>query len=114
MSRALLDQLPEDSSPAVIVVKPEPGSPKPKANGNRMVPTTSSYDPSMVYILELLTVLAIRDEESSCAIGQDVVEALQNIVRNATNNHSLVVSRAAFYLLHLLNASHVRQEVSIV
>ncbi|MCJ1477728.1 GDP/GTP exchange factor for ARF [Lambiella insularis] len=106
LSRALLDQLPEDSSPAVIVVKPEPGSPNPKVNGNRMNSDASSYDPSMVYILELLTILAIRDEESSCAIGQDVAEALQNIVRNAANNHSLVVSRAAFYLLHLLSASH--------
>lgn len=107
LTRALLAQLPEESSPAVIAVKPEPGLPNPKPNGHRANPTPSSYDPSTVYILELSTMLAIRDEESTGAIGQNVAEALQNIVRNAANNHTLVVSRAAFYLLHLLSASHV-------
>ncbi|MCJ1394233.1 GDP/GTP exchange factor for ARF [Xylographa bjoerkii] len=106
LTHALLDHLPEESSPAVIVVKPEQGSPNPKVNGQSQSSTTPSYDPSIVYILELSTMLAIRDEESTATIGQDVAEALQNIVRNATNNHALIVSRAAFYLLSLLSASH--------
>ena len=104
---ALLGRLPEDSSPAVIMVKPEPGSPNPKVNGHR-ISAISTYDPSILYILELATMLAIRDENSTAAVGKDLAEALQNIVRNAANNHPLIVSRATFYLLHLLSASHVR------
>ncbi|MCJ1417746.1 GDP/GTP exchange factor for ARF [Xylographa parallela] len=106
LTHALLDQIPEESSPAVIVVKPEQGSPNPRVNGQSQSLTTPSYDPSIVYILEISTMFAIRDEASTATIGQDVAEALQNIVRNAANNHSLIVSRAAFYLLSLLSASH--------
>ena len=107
LTHALLGQLPEESSPAVIVVKSEQGSSNPKVNGQAQNSTTPSYDPSIVFILELSTMLAMRDEVSTATIGQDVAEALQNIVRNAANNHSTVVSRAAFYLLSLLSASHV-------
>jgi len=89
----------------VIVVKPEPGSPtKPSAN---RATTTSDYDPRIVYILELAAMLAIKDEGSSATIGKEVAEALQNVVRSSANSHPLIVSRAVFYLLHLLNASHV-------
>ena len=107
LTHALLDQIPEESSPAVIVVKPEQGPPNPKASGQSLGSILPSYDPSIVYILELSTMFAIRDEVSSATVGQDVAEALQNIVRNAANNHSLIVSRAAFYLLSVLSASHV-------
>ncbi|MCJ1288215.1 GDP/GTP exchange factor for ARF [Xylographa opegraphella] len=106
LTHALLNQIPEESSPAVIVVKPEPGSSNPKVNGQSQSLITPSYDPSVVYILEISTMFAIRDQVSTATIGQDVAEALQNIVRNAANNHSLIVSRAVFYLLTLLSASH--------
>jgi brefeldin A-resistance guanine nucleotide exchange factor 1 len=89
----------------VIVVKPEPGSPT-KSSANRAT-TTSNYDPRIVYILELAAMLAIKDERSSATIGREVAEALQNVVRGSANSHPLIVSRAVFYLLHLLNASHV-------
>lgn len=89
----------------VMVVKPEPGSPT-KPNGNR-VATTSDYDPRIVYILELAAILAIKDEDSTAAVGKDVAEALQNVVRGSANSHPVIVSRAVFYLLHLLNVSHV-------
>ena len=89
----------------VIVVKPEPGSPT-KPNGNRAA-STSNYDPRVVYILELAAMLAIKDEDSTATIGKDVAEALQNVVRGSANSHPLIISRAIFYLLHLLNVSHV-------
>ena len=107
MVHTLLDQLPQKSSPVVIVVKPDVGSPNSsKINGHR---TSSAifYDPSVVYILEVATLLAIRGEAASADIGKDVAEALQNVVRDASNIHPLIVSRAVFYLLHLLQASHV-------
>ena len=106
--RALLEQLPEDSSPVLISVKPEPGSPNPvMINGHRINTATTTYDPRIVYILELASMLAIKDENSTAAVGKDVTEALQNFVRGSANTHPLVVSRAVFYLLHLLSASHV-------
>lgn len=68
---------------------------------------TSVYNPSAVYVLELASMLAIRDENSALAVGRDVAEALQDVVRNAPNLHPMIVSRAVFYLLHLLEASYV-------
>ena len=111
---ALLDQLPEDAAPVVITVKPDPSSPGlPKPNGHRTNPGALAYDPSVVYILELSTMLAIRDETATIAVGKDVAETLQNIVRAASNTHPLTVLRAVYYLLHLLNASHVSCETTL-
>ena len=105
---AFLKQLPEDSSPVVIVVKPDLPSPTPaKADGHRQDSGHPVYDPSIVYILELVTIIAMRNDESIAAVGQDVAEALQSVVRDAPNVHPLIVSRAVFYLLHLLHASQV-------
>lgn len=107
--RALLKQLPEDSSPVVIVVKPDLPSPTPaNANGHRQDSGHPVYDPSIVYILEFATTIATRNDESIAAVGQDVAEVLQSVVRDAANVHPLIVSRAVFYLLHLLNTSQVR------
>ncbi|KAI9821685.1 MAG: GDP/GTP exchange factor for ARF [Pycnora praestabilis] len=103
----LLSQLPEDSSPVVIIVKPDipPSSPT-KPNGHRARPQGTIYDPTVVYVLELATVLTLRDPDIVAAVGIDVAEALQNVIRDAGNTHPIVVARAVFYLLNLLAASH--------
>jgi len=106
---ALLEQLPEQSSPVVIVVKPDrpPTSPA-KPNGHR-AHQGPSYDPAHVFVLELATILAMRDAETIVAVGKPVSDALFNVVRNAAKVHPLVLTRAVYYLLHLLNASQVPQ-----
>lgn len=106
---ALLEQLPEQSSPVVIVVKPDrpPTSPT-KPNGHREH-KGPSYDPGLVFVLELATIMAMRDAEAIVAVGQPVSDALFNVVRNAAKVHPLVLTRAVYYLLHLLNASQVLQ-----
>ena len=76
-------------------------------NGHRLNGHGTAYDPSVVYVLELATILAMRDENSIAAVGKAVTEALQNVVRDSANVHPLVFSRAVFYLLHLLHAGHV-------
>lgn len=92
----------------VIVVKPDRPNPAPiRTNGNRSSSKGLLYDPSVVYLLELATIIALRDDETIAAVGEVVADALQNVVRDAANTHPLVVSRAVFYLLHLLNASQV-------
>lgn len=103
--RALLDQLPDDPSAVVISVKVE-NSASP-TNGQKNVDKGPVYDPSVIYVLELCTVLALRDTESTLAFGKDVAEALQNVIRNGSSYHSVVISRTLFYLLQLLYASYV-------
>lgn len=112
--RALLQQLPESSSPAVIVVRPERSGPAPvKTNGHGSNPMKPAYDPSAVFVLELATIVATRDHESVTLMGQAVADALQSVVRDAPNTHPLVLARAVFYLLYLLNASQVSLQPSL-
>jgi len=102
---ALLEQLPDDPTSVVITVKSETEPPT-SPNGPKS-PAGPLYDPSMVYILEFVTVLALKDSETIEVLGADVAEALQNVMRNATSYHSIMISRTMFYLLHLLHASYV-------
>ncbi|KAL8953387.1 MAG: hypothetical protein Q9222_000764 [Ikaeria aurantiellina] len=110
---ALLEQLPQESSPVVIVVKPERPLTPIKTNGQRQRSRGPAYDPSLLYVLELITVLAIRDDASFIAVGELVADALQNVVRNAANIHAMVLSRATYYLLLLLQMSTARVRIPI-
>lgn len=104
--RALLRQLPEPSSPAVIVVRPDRTAPAPiRTNGHRANPSKPAYDPSVVFILEMATIMATRDHDSVALMGQAVADALQTVVRDAMNVHPLILARAVYYLLYLLNES---------
>lgn len=102
---ALLLQLPDDPSTIVMSVKSEADNGV--INGQKSTTSGPVYDPSVVYLLELCTVLALRDAETTNALGADVAEALQNVMRNASAYHSTMVSRTILYLLHLLHASYV-------
>ncbi|KAL8847164.1 MAG: hypothetical protein Q9221_007794 [Calogaya cf. arnoldii] len=105
LTLALLEQLPQDSGPLVPAVKPERPAAPPKMNGQRQGTRGPAYDPSLLYVLELITVLATRDDENFAAVGELVADAIQNVVRNAANVHSMVLARAVFYLLLLLQKS---------
>ena len=103
---ALLSFLPEQSSPVVISVRPDQPRPTPiRTNGQRKQKLDLSYDPSLVFVLELVTILATRDTESVAMMGQPVADALQNVVRDSSNVHPLALSRAVYYMLLLLEAS---------
>lgn len=102
--QALLSQLPEDPSAVVFSVKPEVDPPAPPHSPKVVGPL---YNPAMVYLLELCTVLTLRDKETVAALGADVAEALQNVLRHATSYHFIMISRTLFYLLNLLHASYV-------
>ena len=60
-----------------------------------------------MFVLELATLLTLRDKQSIAGMGPAVAEALRSIVRDATNIHPMAVSRAVFYLIVLLQASPV-------
>lgn len=104
--QALLAQLPDDPSTIVIRVKSENDLPAP-TNGQKQPAPGPVYDPSMVYLLELCTVLALRDSESISALGSDIAEALSNVMRNASSYHHIMISRTMYYALYLLHASYV-------
>ncbi|KAF2121528.1 cytohesin-2 [Lophiotrema nucula] len=104
---SLLEQIPEDGSPRVIVVKPEiPGAAAPRPNGNRAKANRPTYDPSLLFVLELATVLATRDEETVEQLAKDVVDALQSVIRDASKQHPVVIARSVYYLLSLLKSSN--------
>lgn len=104
---SLLEHIPEDGSPRVIVVKPEIPGASPRANGTRLKGKGPLYDPSLVFVLELATVLALRDDETVKELAKDVTDALSTVIRDATKHHYVVIARSVYYLLSLLNASNV-------
>ena len=82
-----MSQLPEDNTPAVIVVKPERPRPVSRNSNTRVDPNQPKYDPSMVFILELATVLTLRDKETLEALGETLATTLQTLVRDAKSLH---------------------------
>jgi golgi-specific brefeldin A-resistance guanine nucleotide exchange factor 1 len=104
--KALLDELPEDDSSSVpaITVRSEGLSSSPVAKQSRK---QNSYDPSVAYILEFCTVLALRDAQTVELLGKPISDALQAILREPGRHHSILVSRVAFYQFSVLKASYV-------
>jgi brefeldin A-resistance guanine nucleotide exchange factor 1 len=108
LQMSLLEHIPEDGSPRVIVVKPEiPGATGPRPNGTRKAGKGPLYDPSLVFVLELATVLALRDDETVKELAKDVIDALATVIRDTSSHHPVVVARCVYYLLSLLKSSNV-------
>ena len=103
----LLNQLPEDNSPQVIVVKPETPAPKAvRTNGEKTKSMGLAYDPSTVFVLEFCTILTARDERTMAVFGKRISSTLHGLVRDASHVHPVTLSRAVYYLLSFLRASH--------
>ncbi|KIY01740.1 uncharacterized protein Z520_01878 [Fonsecaea multimorphosa CBS 102226] len=101
----LLSQM-EELSP-VVTVKPERPIPVTvRVNGHRMPKAGPEYDPGSVFLLELATLLTLRDDETIAAAGEQLTGSLQNAVRDASNLHPLAASRVVHYLLELLRYSY--------
>ncbi|KAK3318569.1 hypothetical protein B0H66DRAFT_557713 [Apodospora peruviana] len=104
--KSLLETLPDDNDTnAVITVKTE-GTTATPANGQKARQPSVAYHPSMVYVLEFCTVLALRDQETTELLGKRVVEAIQGVLRSAAQYHPILIERATFYLFALLQASY--------
>lgn len=104
---SLLDQLPEETAPAVIVVKPERPSNSSRLANGKPDPNGPTYDPGMIYILELATIITLRNRETLERLGESLSIALQTFIRDARNIHPLSLSRIVHYLLALLRVGHV-------
>ncbi|EPS36024.1 hypothetical protein H072_10526 [Dactylellina haptotyla CBS 200.50] len=104
LMKALLSQLPEESSPVVIIkydlpVIAQNGQAPPERKGE-------IYDPAVLYVTELATCLALRTPEAVQKFGPEVSVSLQNIIRGAKQAHPLVVARCIYYLLAILKAGY--------
>jgi brefeldin A-resistance guanine nucleotide exchange factor 1 len=108
---SLLEHIPEDGSPRVIVVKPEIPGTAPRPNNNKGKGNRPVYDPSLVFVLELATVLVLRNDETIRELAKDVTEALSNVIRDVSMHHPVVIARSVYYLLSLLKASNVSSAV---
>lgn len=104
----LLARLPEDTSPKIMIVKPEIPAPTPiRPNGQKAKQVGLAYDPSLLFILDFATRLSSRDEQTIDALGKDLAMALMGVVRDASGVHPVTLSRAVYYLLSFVRASHV-------
>ena len=107
LTQALLSHLPEQESPPVISTKPDIPAPTPvRVNGPKPLAERPVYSPAVVYVLELATILALRDEQTITILGAEVADALQSVIREADKLHPIALSRTVFYLLALLRASN--------
>lgn len=61
----------------------------------------------MIYLLELATILSLRDQKTLETVGEALSTSLQGFIRDARNLHPLALSRIITYLLSLLRLSHV-------
>lgn len=106
---ALLAQIPDDNGPegAVMTVKAENIPLSSPTNGQKARQNTAVYDPTLVYVIEYCTVLALRDRETIELLGKRVIGAIHTIVRDFNNYHPIVIERATYYLFALLQASYV-------
>jgi brefeldin A-resistance guanine nucleotide exchange factor 1 len=105
---ALLEQLPEDNNNTVISVKHE-NIPQPAPiNGHEAGQQPLEYDPSVNFLLEVSTRLALKSEAAVEAFGKQVFDVLQGILRDSSQWHAITVSRATFYSLSILRSSYVR------
>jgi hypothetical protein len=59
------------------------------------------YDPSMLFVLELATSIAIRDEQSMKELSAEVANYCTEILRQRKQFHPILVERTATYLLAL-------------
>ncbi|KAI1002701.1 Uncharacterized protein K3495_g5501 [Podosphaera aphanis] len=102
--KVLLAKLPNDPSDVIITIKTDAEI---ALHDNQKLSTKSiAYDPAIVYLLEFSTILAIQNQATINAVGEEVSGALYNILRNGSNFHWILVSRTIFYIFHLLRASH--------
>ncbi|KFA77076.1 hypothetical protein S40288_07970 [Stachybotrys chartarum IBT 40288] len=102
---SLLAQLPDDDQSTVISMKAD-NVPAPVMSGQNGIPKLATYDPAIVFILEFCTKLATKDANAVSSMGKGVFEALQGILRDPSQWHTITVSRATFYALQVLRTSY--------
>ncbi|KHN99283.1 Sec7 domain-containing protein [Metarhizium album ARSEF 1941] len=109
---ALLEQIPEIDQAAVITVKPD-SIPPVSANTQTRAATQPTYDPSVAYILEFCTILAIQTDEFIEFMGKTVFDVVLGLLRDPTQWHFITLSRAVFHALSILKSSYDHDFVKV-
>jgi brefeldin A-resistance guanine nucleotide exchange factor 1 len=107
---SFLGEIGEDGQTDVMTVKSVTST----ADGDHVSSSASDgiavdapiYDPSLVYILELCTVLSCTGGVTTGEVAKPVVATLTQLLRSPGRVHPLVVARASFYAFELLKHSH--------
>src|SRR4051794_16242731 len=76
---SLLALLPEEGNP-LIIHKPDPAT-IPSTVNTTFVDKNPKYDPAVVYVLELASCIALRNQDTIAALGKQVVDTLQSVIR---------------------------------
>jgi brefeldin A-resistance guanine nucleotide exchange factor 1 len=112
---SFLGEIGEDGQTDVMTVKSVTST----ADGDHVSSSASDgiavdapiYDPSLVYILELCTVLSCTGGVTTGEVAKPVVATLTQLLRSPGRVHPLVVARASFYAFELLKHSHVSPSI---
>ncbi|UKZ46886.1 hypothetical protein TrVGV298_001097 [Trichoderma virens] len=110
--QALLEQLPQSDHSSVIGVKQDNVTVVPP-NGPISPSGLPTYDPSTPFILELCTILTIRDGECVTNTAKQVFDSVHGILRDHSQWHGITVSRAAFYGLMILKSGYDHDFVNV-
>ncbi|TWU78927.1 GDP/GTP exchange factor for ARF [Metarhizium rileyi] len=110
--QALLDRIPENDQAAVITVKQDSIPPVP-THPQAQVAVQPTYDPSVAYILEFCTVVAIRNDELIRVMGKPVFDAVLGLLRDPTQWHPITLSRAISHALSILKSSYDHDFVKV-
>ncbi|KAH6607901.1 hypothetical protein Trco_004214 [Trichoderma cornu-damae] len=110
--QSLLEQLPQSDHSAVIGVKQDNVA---VASPTGPIPSTRipSYDPTAPFILELCTILTIRDGGCAANTSKQVLDAIHGILRDYGQWHGITISRAAFYGLTILKSGYDHDFVNV-
>jgi brefeldin A-resistance guanine nucleotide exchange factor 1 len=93
---------PEDPDPTTPTKIKVDGS----ASMNGQEAKDKPYDPSILFLLEMATSLAIRDEESMKTLSAEVAEYCTEILRQRKHLHPILLERSLIYLLVLKKRGH--------
>ncbi|KAG5981365.1 hypothetical protein E4U55_003007 [Claviceps digitariae] len=102
---ALLDQILEDDQNTVITVKQDT---IPTASGTIQGATSyqPTYDPTVAYILEFCTILALKNMELMQSMSRVVFSAILGLLRDPAKWHPITLSLATFHALSILKKSY--------
>ncbi|KID76590.1 Sec7 domain-containing protein, partial [Metarhizium brunneum ARSEF 3297] len=110
--QVLLEQIPEDDQAAVMTVKQDSIAPV-SANTQVQAVAQPTYDPSVAYILEFCTILAVRTDECIKLMGKTVFDVVLGLLRDPAQWHPITLSRAIFHALSILKSSYDHDFVKV-
>ena len=96
----------ENASDQPILNTPNSKPKEMALNGGQETSSDKTYDPSMLFLLELATALAMRDRESMQELSAEVIGYCLEILRQRKLLHPIFIQRTLIYLLAMKKRAH--------